>query len=183
MKIICVSGHARAGKDTFARYAKRLLSTIYDENRVLITHYGDLVKYICTTFFGWDGNKDEAGRSLLQHVGTDIVRANDEDFWVRFVANMLTFFHDKWDYVIIPDCRFPNEIDFLKEAGYDVTHVEIVRRGFDNQLTEEQKNHPSETSLDDRIPDVIICNDGDLEYLIMLVKTFLGGICNEDYQR
>ena len=185
MKVICISGHARAGKDTFASYLKRLLSSVYNENEnsVLITHYGDLVKYICTTFFGWDGKKDEAGRSMLQHIGTDVVRAQDEGFWVRFISDMLTFFPDKWNYVIIPDCRFPNEIELLRDAGYDVTHVEIVRDDFDNELTEEQKHHPSETSLDEMIADFIVVNDGDLMDLFLSAKTFLGGMCDEDYQR
>lgn len=45
-----------------------------DEYRVLVTHFGDLVKYVCEKFFDWDGVKDESGRSLLQYVGTNKVR-------------------------------------------------------------------------------------------------------------
>ncbi len=39
--------------------------------KVLIAHYADLVKYVAKTFFEWNGEKDEYGRSLLQHIGTE----------------------------------------------------------------------------------------------------------------
>ena len=44
MKVVCISGKAGHGKDTVAKIMnERLLN---DGHRVLITHYGDLVKYI-----------------------------------------------------------------------------------------------------------------------------------------
>lgn len=63
MKIICISGHAQHGKDTFAKMLEEELEL--RNQKVLVTHYADLVKYICKQFFGWDGQKDEAGRHLL----------------------------------------------------------------------------------------------------------------------
>jgi len=110
---------------------------------VLIAHYGDLVKYVCSTFFGWDGKKDSYGRTLLQYVGTDVVRKQDSEFWVRFIGDILSFFKKEWDYVLIPDCRFPNEIEYLKSLGHEVLHMRVNRKDFDNGLSEEQKNHPS----------------------------------------
>ena len=71
MKVICISGKAQHGKDTSALMVKEMLED--DGYKVLIAHYGDLVKYICRTFFQWNGEKDEAGRSLLQRIGTDAV--------------------------------------------------------------------------------------------------------------
>ena len=49
MKVICISGKARHGKDTLATILKKRLED--NGNRVLITHFGDLVKYICEKFF------------------------------------------------------------------------------------------------------------------------------------
>ena len=161
MKLILISGKAGHGKDTLAKHLKLIYETT--EKKVLITHYGDLLKYICKQFFGWDGNKDEKGRTLLQYVGTDVIRKQKPDYWVQFVADMLTFFPDQWDYVIIPDVRFPNEIEGL--AGFNPYHIRIVRPGF-NMLTEEQQKHPSETALDnyDNVFQTVI-NDGTLEDL------------------
>lgn len=153
--ILC-SGLARAGKDTSAEIIKENLKA--KGYQVLITHYADLLKFICKNIFGWNGEKDEEGRTLLQYVGTDCVRAQDPDYWVDFVANLIRMFPDRYDFVIIPDTRFPNEIDRIADAGFPATHIRIIRSDFENQLTEEQKNHPSETALNNTIPDFVIRN-------------------------
>ena len=157
MRVICISGKAGHGKDTLAQFLQNELA----ENgyRVFITHYADLLKYVCTTFFGWDGKKDESGRQLLQYVGTDIVRSQSPDFWVNFIASILKFFGSSWDVVIIPDARFRNEIEVLVQHEFDVTHIRVERDGYDGDLTEGQKTHASETGLDDMEPDVLIKND------------------------
>ena len=118
-----------------------------DGNSVLIAHYADLLKYICKTFFNWDGKKDNAGRTILQYVGTDIIREQNPDYWVSFLSDFLKMFYAEWDYVIIPDNRFPNEIEYLIENGWDVFSVRVNRTDFESNLTEEQ-NHISETALD-----------------------------------
>lgn len=162
MKVICISGHARHGKDTVARFMR---DALLGECKVLVVHYADLLKYICTQFFGWDGVKDDAGRTLLQYVGTDIIRKKQPNFWVDFVTSILTLFNNNWNYVLIPDCRFPNEIDCMRERGFDVTHVRIVRDGFKSPLSKEQQEHPSETALDNYPIDYLIHNDGALSDL------------------
>ena len=67
--------------------------------------------------------------------------------------------------MLIPDCRFPNEIDKLKAAGFNSTHVRVNRPGFVSPLTDEQQKHISETALDNVEPDYWIQNSRDLEYL------------------
>ena len=141
--------------------------------RVLIAHYGDLVKYVCRTFFDWNGEKDDYGRNLLQYVGTDIVRAREPEFWVDFIIKMIQFFGDNWDYVLIPDSRFPNEVERLRETGFGVTHLRVERRNFVSPLTPEQQNHPSETALDNTTPDYLIVNDGSLRDLELCVKQYI----------
>lgn len=171
MKVICISGHAGHGKDTAAKMMQRSLWGF--GKRVLIIHNADLLKFMCTQLFGWNGEKDERGRSLLQYVGTDVVRQMAPDFWVGYISDVLDMFPDKWDYVLIPDCRFPNEIETLKDRGFDVMHVRIVRDNYDNGLTEEQHLHPSETALDDVAPDLILLNNGDLVELTKTTLTFI----------
>ena len=61
--------------------------------------------------FGWNGIKDEKGRQLLQWLGTDVSRKTYPDTWVDMVAALLKGIKTLYDYVIIPDVRFPNEID------------------------------------------------------------------------
>ena len=160
MKVLCISGHAQSGKDTSAQIIRKILWG-YGE-KVLITHNADLLKFICEKFFGWDGNKDERGRPMLQYIGTDVIRTQEPDFWVGFIIRILRFFPDKWDYVIIPDCRFPNEINLLRDEGFDVTHIRIERAVTPNGLTGEQAAHSSETALDGVAADVVIKNDGSI---------------------
>lgn len=171
MKILTISGHAQNGKDTVAGLIRDNLKA--DGNRVLVTHYADLLKYMCRTFFGWDGNKDENGRHILQYVGTDVIRKQAPDFWVNFIASVLTYFHDNWDWVLIPDSRFPNEIEKLISNGFDVKHIRVVRPGFVSPLTEEQQKHPSETALDDVKPDFYIYNEGTIEEMEEKIKSWI----------
>ena len=68
-------------------------------------------------------------------------------------------FEKEWDFVIIPDCRFPNEINIMK-ANFDSIHLRVKRYNFESPLSEEQQNHISETALDNTAPDFWIENKG-----------------------
>ena len=176
--ILC-SGRARHGKDTSAEIIKDNLEA--RGYKVLITHYADLLKFICKNFFGWNGEKDEAGRTLLQQVGTNCIREQDPDYWVDFVANLIRMFPNRYDFVLIPDTRFPNEIERIADAGFPATHVRIVRPDFESQLTEEQKNHPSETALDNTAPDFVIKNT-TMSALRSQLQMFCDAIVSEKEQ-
>lgn len=167
---ICISGKAGSGKDT----AADIFATQFKQHgrSVLITHYADLLKFICQNYFGWNGQKDEFGRSLLQYVGTECVRGQDPDYWVDFIVNVVRMFPDKWDYVIIPDTRFPNEIERIADAGYPLWHVHIERDEFESKLTPDQQKHKSETSLNDTEPDFVIHNT-----TIAMLEKQLHGLC------
>lgn len=163
MQVILISGKAQHGKDTTAGFLKDALES--DGNSVLVAHYGDLVKYVCKTFFDWNGEKDDAGRTILQMVGTDVIRAKRPDYWVSFISDIMKFFPGEWDYVLIPDCRFPNEVDYIRNAGFNTVHVRVVRDGFESPLTPEQQAHSSETALDNVLADYYITNNGSLKDL------------------
>lgn len=164
-KVICISGKAQHGKDTAANEIRRQLLEKGDCS-VLIAHYADLVKYVCRMFLDWDGKKDEHGRHLLQMVGTDIIRTQRPNYWVDFIVDIISMLGNTWDYVLIPDCRFPNECEIMK-GHFDTTTVRVIRyKGensdevFENDLTEEQRRHPSETSLDHYDFDSYLDNPG-----------------------
>ena len=171
MKVIAISGHAQNGKDTVASGIETLLNM--QGRSTLVIHNADLLKYMCKSIFGWDGVKDEAGRKLLQTVGTDVIRKQNPDFWVSFICSVLKFFPDRWEYVLIPDTRFPNEITYLREHGLDVIHLRVEREGFNSALTDEQKKHPSETALDDVTADYYIKNDAGVHELFREVRLFV----------
>ena len=160
MKVCCISAKARHGKDTAAELIKERLE--YKGQRVLITHYADLLKFICVKFFGWNEVKDEAGRSLLQYIGTDVVGKKNPAYWAEFIVSILNMFEGTWDYVLIPDCRYPIEVETMKKQ-FDTTVLRVVRPDFDNGLTEAQKNHPSEVDMDTYDFDFALLNNGSLD--------------------
>jgi len=174
MKVCCISAKARHGKDTSAELIKEHLEN--RGQRVLITHFADLLKFICVKYFNWDGNKDERGRTLLQYIGTDVVGAQNPAFWAEFVVSILNMFKKDWDYVLIPDCRYPVEVATVERA-FDTVVLRVERPGFDNGLTEVQKNHPSEVDMDSYRFDLILYNDKGLdefrEKLIQFTEDYL----------
>lgn len=173
MKVICISGKARHGKDTFASMLKDHLENC--GQRVLITHFADLLKYICKNFFSWDGQKNEEGRTLLQYVGTDVIRSQNPAYWTKFIISILSMFPNEWEYVIIPDCRFPNEFECFKDNNFETYLVRIERPFFDSGLTEQQLQHPSETALDEYKADCYVVNTS-LHFLKSQIPTILATI-------
>ena len=163
MKIINISGKAQHGKDTTALILKKKLES--KNKKVIITHYADLLKYEAKQFFNWDGNKDERGRQILQYIGTDVIRKINPGYWVNFIKEFMSMFENEWDYVIIPDCRFPNEIEAWGIDSWSNIAVRVIRDNFISNLTPEQLNHPSETALDDYEFDYYIFNSDGMDYL------------------
>ena len=171
MDVILISGKAQHGKDTLALAAKEYLED--KGKRVLILHYADYMKYIAKEYFGWNGKKDSVGRNLLQQLGTNLVRKVDENYWVDTVIRFITVFEDEWDCIIVPDTRFPNEIEQMKEAGFNVLSLRIKRPNFDSPLSEEQQKHPSETALDNYSFDCTIMNDSTISNLSKKIQFLL----------
>ena len=144
MKCITISGKAGHGKDTFANNLKRNLEDL--SYKVCIFHYADYIKMIAREIYGWDGNKDFKGRSILQKLG-DNIRNKDKMLIVNELIKVLELVENDFDIALIPDARFPIEIDAIKEK-WETLSVHINRVNYLNNLTDEQKKHITETSLD-----------------------------------
>lgn len=160
MKVIGISGKAEHGKTTVATMMYDTLTS--DGHKVLLINYADLLKFICKQYFSWNGSKDKFGRWLLQYVGTDVVREKRPDYWTDFVKSILELFENEWEYAIIGDCRFKNEVECMNDFGEKWMHVRVVRPNYKSSLSESQLKHPSETDLDEVVPDGWISNDGTL---------------------
>ena len=150
-KIILFSGKAENGKTTAARYLKEILEKRGE--KVVITRYAYYLKDLAKRYCDWNGQKDEAGRKLLQVLGTDIIRQklNKPNFHVGRICEDIEICQDYVDYVLIDDARFENEIYYPKAMfGDKVVTAKIYRTspGFESHLSKEQQEHPSETALD-----------------------------------
>ena len=77
---------------------------------------------------------------------------------------------------MIPDCRFPNEIECFKDDRFDAYLVRITRPDCDSGLTKQQLNHPSETAMDNYHADCYIINDSTMEALEMKIPEIIKAI-------
>ena len=173
-----VPGKSGSGKDMMAQFMKEELAK--HGQKALVIHFADAVKWFCRDFLDWDGKKDEVGRTLLQMVGTDIVRAKHPNFWTGIVVGLIQAFEptSNFDVAIVPDARFPNEVDISLENLKNCVSIRIERTEngepwINPVLTEEQRNHPSETSLDCFAFDYVVHNDEGLELLRESAETIL----------
>lgn len=153
--LVLLSGKAGSGKDTAGDY--------------LVSQYGfrkyafaDKLKEIAF-LLGWNGEKDDRGRRLLQDLGT-VGRAYDPCVWIRFVLDRIS--SENPERVVITDCRYANEFsecaEFASENGYILIPLHIVRKsaGLKGRLGE----HESEGECEN-IPAIIVRNDEGMSEL------------------
>lgn len=170
-RIFLISGFGQAGKDTTADFLKRKLI-----GRTLILHNADVLKYYAMQYGGWNGEKDETGRTVLQLLGTEQtkIKLNKPLFWTEKVCDCIEIFKDAFEYFCVPDTRFRSEIYYpLARFPYNVTTVRIHRLNFDNGLTDEQKNHISEQELIEFKHDYDIYSESGLDNLEIKIDEYI----------
>jgi len=138
--IIGVCGFIGSGKDTVADY----LTNFHGFRR---ESFANSLKDAVSAVFGWDrmmleGRTNQARewreqvdlwwsqrlnipdltpRWVLQHWGTEVCRNGfHDDMWIASLENKL---RNSKDDIVISDCRFPNEIKSIKDAGGIVIRV------------------------------------------------------------
>lgn len=165
VKVIIISGKARAGKDTTCGFMKKY----YDKKGVksLNIAFASYIKEYAKKISDWDGSDETKPRELLQQLGTSIIREKiDNEFFIKRIIGDIEVYSYFFDVIIISDARFIEEIERLKENFEDVISVNIVRPNYDNGLTENQSNHYTEIGLDNfKDYDYEVINDDTLETL------------------
>lgn len=133
MTLIALTGYAQSGKSTIANHLvekhgftrlsfaaplKRMLWTL---DPILGTDLmGKEVRPSDLFALGWTEQDikesvfGEEYRRLAQFIGTDCVRAEEEDFWIRAAERQMT---DPTANYVFDDCRFPNEAFFIKSRS------------------------------------------------------------------
>ena len=178
MKGILISGKARSGKDQSAIFIKKYIEKELDKS-VIIVKYGNFLKGFLEKSLNWDGNKDEYGRYLLQYWGTDIIRKNYEYSFTDMMIALLKGICNQFDYFIISDVRFPNEVDEIKKY-FKCVSLRIDRDNNKSILTRDQKAHLSEIALDNYDFDAYICNNDSLNILEKVCTDFCKTYLVED---
>jgi len=171
MNVVLLSGKAEHGKTSVANIIKKRLEQ--ENKKVLLVSFADYLKFVSQKYMGWNGIKDETGRGILQIVGTNLVRKKQPDFWADTVARLVFVLSDNFDYFIADDARFIEEMECFNKQDALVTTIRVIRLNYENSLTEKQKNHPSETSLDNFNFDYVIESESGLDKLEIEVDKFL----------
>ena len=139
--IIGICGFIGSGKDTVADY----LVNFHGFRR---ESFASTLKDAVSAVFGWDrtmleGRTAQARewreqidpwwaerldmptltpRWVLQYWGTEVCRKGfHDDIWISSLENKL---RNSTDNIVISDCRFPNEIQSLKQAGGSIVWVQ-----------------------------------------------------------
>jgi 2-keto-4-pentenoate hydratase/2-oxohepta-3-ene-1,7-dioic acid hydratase in catechol pathway len=100
---------------------------------------------------------------MLQGWGTDFRRKIfGEDYWIKKMDDAMVLLRSQYENIIIPDVRFLNEYEWVKNEGGVMIRVE---RSIDYSDT-----HISETELDHSIFDHTIVNDGTERDLVTKVE-------------
>lgn len=66
-------------------------------------------------------DKNVSSREIMQYIGTDIFRKIKSDVWVE--STIKKIIKDGPAMAIITDCRFPNEVDAIKQVGGKVIRL------------------------------------------------------------
>jgi hypothetical protein len=143
--IVGITGRIGSGKDTIADY----LITFHGFRKL---SFASSLKDAVAAIFGWDrvmlegatqasrewreqvdpwwaerlGMPNLTPRWVLQYWGTEVCRQNfHNDIWVASLENNL---RQTKDNLVITDCRFPNELDAIKNANGITIRVERGRK-------------------------------------------------------
>lgn len=163
MKLIGITGKARSGKDTIAKY-------LWEQHEFTRIALADPLKIAVRSIFGlsheqvYDDSLKEtivpywgmSPRQLFQQLGTEAVKGTfGDDTWVRrwlFSYSTLS----QTDHVVVPDVRFDIEAGTIRDLGGIIIEV---RRG--PGLVGSTGDHASERGLS-TLPDAVISNDGTM---------------------
>ena len=121
----------------------------------------------------WYEEKNALTRSILQIVGTDLIRKRvDKDFWIKEEVKKIKSYINV-DVVIITDARFPNECELLSTLLPDYSIITIKV----NRDTNIKDSHISETALDNYKQFTYeVDNNGTIETLKQSVQTIVKDI-------
>lgn len=185
-KIILISGKARSGKDCGGSY---IASKLRDKGyKVVEDRFAKYIKGYLKDYYykDWNGEtKTDEIREKLQKLGTEKIKEelNYKSFHAKRLSEDFQIVSDDFDYFIVTDTRFPDEIYTLKAMFGDavVKTLRIERqKDFTGGLTNEHLLHKSEIVLDNFVFENVIYNIGTLEEYYNKLDKYINKIFMEN---
>lgn len=169
MNIILLSGKAGSGKNEVATIIKDSLP------KTVVTSFSKYIKLFAREISDWDGFDETKPRALLQETG-DILRDISPSFLTKRFLEDCSYYERLFDNVVVSDVRLLSEINYIKEQSqFNIITIRVNGKSKRN-LSLEEKQHHTETELDNyKYFDYIINNNFD-EQLNTDVKNILKGM-------
>jgi FMN phosphatase YigB (HAD superfamily) len=175
VEIFGVSGKLGTGKNYIS---ERVFMKMMEPVPTVILSFADQIKVNVIVQKNVDRHKcfvdkDEHTRKMMQRVGTEEGRnVYGHDIWLKFTLEWMLIHASRGiKRIIVPDVRFHNEFDFIKDLGGTMVRVNAPKRNLAAREKEASKGvgtaeqigaHVSETELDHgRTFDYVIDNDID----------------------
>jgi len=157
-QIIAFAGRKQSGKTSACEFTANVFTQTLQQTSC-IYNFADPLKKMCIDILGltyeqcygsdeskneyvdclWpDSGKAMTAREVMQYVGTDIFRKMQHNVWAD--ATIRKIQDENLPLAVIADCRFPNEVQAVKNAGGLV--IKLNRNLYNS-------THESETALDE----------------------------------
>lgn len=174
--IFIVSGKANSGKDTTCELINNLIKI--KGKKSINLQFSSYIKQYAKVISGWDGSEESKPRTLLQQLGTDIIRNNiDNEFFIKRIIGDIKVYSYYFDAITISDARLPEEINAIKNEFNNVYRVKIERPNFCNNLNADERKHITETALDNFSDyDIVITNDGSISDLNKKIEKIINEV-------
>lgn len=140
--LIGLCGRREVGKSSVAKFIKDF------EPNTRVLPFAEQLKTLAMQL-GWNGIKDEKGVYILQHLGTDVCRTIDTDYWIKKWKQAYVMAVELGYKVIISDdVRFLNEAQTILDQG----GVLVKLYGHVGEtVTTDQLKHVSESGIPDEM--------------------------------
>lgn len=162
-KIIIISGKASSGKSLVGNIIKQNI------NNTVLLAYADYLKMYAKNIANWDGSEDTKPRELLQQLGVELIKTKiDDNMLIKRIIEDIKVYSYFYDYIVITDARFPNEIESIKNEFDNVISIRVNRDIY--SLEKKYQNHSTETGMNEyNNYDYIINNNDDIKALELKV--------------
>lgn len=158
--IFVLCGKSSSGKDTAFDFFK----DIYENKgkKIIGISYASYLKIYASNVLGWNkDDEDSKPRDFLQQIGVELIKnkINPRLVLDRILDDIRVYSYF-YDVIVITDARFTDEIEEVR-SNFDKVSVVKVYRDNNSKLSEIEKNHLTEVSLDGYNNfDYVVSNNG-----------------------